>query len=132
MLATRRELYGYGGAMAGTCLAGLVIFFSGRQPSPRPMSTGLWILMSNWAWCIGIVYSTMATRQHVVVDVLAGLAVGTLGAYRPLRQREDADAAGKIRRLGVESPNSSDLSGWDRQYVPNAMPASSRLLQTGL
>ena len=30
----------------------------------------------NWLWCAGIVYSTLATRQHVALDVLAGLALG--------------------------------------------------------
>ncbi len=46
-----------------------------------------WILIVNWAWCTGIVYSTLATRQHVAVDVLAGLALGVLAAYLSLRQR---------------------------------------------
>ena len=31
----------------------------------------------NWAWCAGIVYSTLAIRQHVALDALAG---GILGA----------------------------------------------------
>lgn len=30
----------------------------------------------NGAWCVAIVYSTLATRQHVVVDVLAGAVLG--------------------------------------------------------
>jgi hypothetical protein len=38
----------------------------------------------NAAWCLGIVYSTLATRQHVAVDALAGAALGLLAAwYRP-------------------------------------------------
>ena len=32
----------------------------------------------NAAWCIGILYSTLATRQHVVLDVLAGALLGLL------------------------------------------------------
>ena len=43
-----------------------------------------WILAFNWAWCIGIVYSTLATRQHVALDVLAGLALGLLAAWLSL------------------------------------------------
>ena len=31
---------------------------------------------ANWAWCIGIVYSTLAIRQHVFIDVAAGAALG--------------------------------------------------------
>jgi membrane-associated phospholipid phosphatase len=34
----------------------------------------------NWLWCLGIVYSTVATRQHLVLDVLAGGALGALAA----------------------------------------------------
>lgn len=52
-----------------------------------------WILIFNWAWCIGIVYSTLATRQHVALDVLAGLALGVLAAYLSLR----LNATGKLR-----------------------------------
>ena len=51
----------------------------------RRFGTPLWILSINWIWCIGILYSTLATRQHVVIDVLAGLLLGTLAAYLSLR-----------------------------------------------
>lgn len=47
-----------------------------------------WILAVNWAWCIGIVYSTMAIRQHVLLDVLGGLALGLLTAGLSLRHRK--------------------------------------------
>ena len=30
----------------------------------------------NGAWCLAIVYSTLATRQHVAIDALAGAALG--------------------------------------------------------
>jgi hypothetical protein len=33
------------------------------------------------AWCAGIVYSTVATRQHVAIDALAGTALGWAGAW---------------------------------------------------
>jgi len=37
----------------------------------------------NALWCVGIVYSTLATKQHVVLDVLAGVALGVaaMGAW---------------------------------------------------
>lgn len=139
LLATRRELYGYGLAMAGTCLAGLIVFYFWPTAVPaanidwaqypdvdflksmdasgnacpslhvataifsgiwlhhllRRFGTPLWMLTFNWTWCIGIIYSTLATRQHVAVDVLAGLVLGVLGAYLSLRQRMDAGAIGK-------------------------------------
>ena len=32
----------------------------------------------NWLWCLGILYSTVATLQHVFLDVAAGAALGTV------------------------------------------------------
>lgn len=123
-LSSRRELYLYGLAMAGTCLTGLVIFYF--WPTTVPVSdidwslypgvvflknmdaagnacpslhvatavfSGLWLhhllrrfgappwaRLLNALWCIGIVYSTVATRQHVAVDMWAGLLLGTATA----------------------------------------------------
>ena len=138
LLETRRELYGYGLAMAGTCLAGLIIFYfwptavpaanidwaqypdvaflksmdaSGNACPSLHVTTAVfsgiwlhhllrrfgaprWILTFNWMWCTGIVYSALATRQHVAVDVLAGLALGLLAAYLSLRHRVPADMSG--------------------------------------
>jgi len=139
LLATRRELYGYGLAMAGTCLAGLFVFYFwptvvpaahidwARYPGVdflknmdasgnacpslhvataifsgiwlhhllRRFGAPLWIRSFNWTWCIGIVYAALATRQHVTVDVLAGLLLGMLAAYLSLRFRVDAGGVGK-------------------------------------
>lgn len=140
LLATRSELYAYAMAMAGTCLAGLVIFYfwptavpaadidlalypgvdflknmdaSGNACPSLHVATALfsgfwlhhllrrfdgpqWVLLVNWMWCIGIVYSTLATRQHVAVDVAGGLVLGGLGAYLSLRHRLHMEVAGKI------------------------------------
>ena len=138
LLATRRELYGYGLAMAGTCLAALIVFYfwptavpaanidwaqypdvaflksmdaSGNACPSLHVATAVfsgiwlhyllrrfgappWILILNWTWCIAIVYSAMATRQHVAVDVLAGLALGVPAACLSLRRRARASAQG--------------------------------------
>ena len=56
-----------------------------------------WVLLGNWLWCIGIVYSTLATRQHVMVDVAGGLALGGLAAWLSLRYRCTQVIASKIR-----------------------------------
>jgi len=53
-----------------------------------------WILIANWVWCSGIVYSALATRQHVAVDVLAGLVLGVLAATLSLRHRVRAGTGG--------------------------------------
>jgi len=60
--------------------------------------TGIWIdrLLSemrsrriahvlNWLWCLSIVYSTVAIRQHVVLDVIAGAVLGALVAALHVR-----------------------------------------------
>ncbi len=44
-----------------------------------------WTRWLNALWCMGIVYSTLATRQHVAVDVAAGLLLGVLTATWSLR-----------------------------------------------
>ncbi len=134
LLATRRELYGYAMAMAGTCTAALIIFYFWPTAVPaadinwaqypdmnslksmdasgnacpslhvatavfsgfwlhhllRRFDAPLWLLAFNGTWCIAILYSTLATRQHVALDVLAGLALGVLTAYLSLRHRQDA------------------------------------------
>jgi membrane-associated phospholipid phosphatase len=131
LLVTRRELYGYGMAMAGTCLAGLIVFYfwptaapaanidwalypgvdflksmdaSGNACPSLHVATAIfsgvwlhhllrrfggpaWILLVNWIWCVGIIYSTLATRQHVAVDVWAGLVLGGLAAWLSVRHR---------------------------------------------
>jgi membrane-associated phospholipid phosphatase len=46
-----------------------------------------WIHVCNWVWCAAIVYSTMATRQHVAVDSIAGLVLGAIAAGASLRYR---------------------------------------------
>ncbi|HVZ66415.1 MAG TPA: phosphatase PAP2 family protein [Opitutaceae bacterium] len=43
------------------------------------------VQLANWAWCVGIVYSTLATKQHVALDALAGAALGMAGAFIHLR-----------------------------------------------
>ncbi|HEX2853082.1 MAG TPA: phosphatase PAP2 family protein [Opitutaceae bacterium] len=40
------------------------------------MGATLFVKAANWLWCVGIVYSTLATRQHVAFDALAGAVLG--------------------------------------------------------
>ncbi len=35
----------------------------------------------NLLWCLGILYSTLATRQHVALDVIAGAVLALIAAY---------------------------------------------------
>jgi hypothetical protein len=51
----------------------------------RGLGAGPGVLVFNWLWCLGIVYSTVATLQHVFLDALAGAALGALVAWGHLR-----------------------------------------------
>ena len=45
-----------------------------------------WAFALNVTWCAAIVYSTVAIRQHVAVDAIAGLALGGIAAWLSLRR----------------------------------------------
>jgi len=38
-----------------------------------------WARGFNWLWCLAIIYSTLATRQHVFIDVVGGILGACLG-----------------------------------------------------
>ena len=59
-----------------------------------------WILMINWIWCMAIVYSTVAVRQHVAVDAIAGLLLGGVAAWLSLRYRGNMPPSVKVSRPG--------------------------------
>lgn len=42
----------------------------------RELRIGRALRAGNWLWCGGILYSTVAIRQHVALDVLAGFLLG--------------------------------------------------------
>ena len=42
----------------------------------RRLNLATSLRMFNWLWCAGIMYSTVATRQHVSLDVFAGALLG--------------------------------------------------------
>lgn len=44
-----------------------------------------WLLIFNVLWCAAIIYSTMATKQHVFLDVAAGVVLGAVGAIFSLK-----------------------------------------------
>jgi membrane-associated phospholipid phosphatase len=51
----------------------------------RQMGAGYGVRVINWVWCLGILYSTVAIRQHVLFDVLAGAGLGLAAAVVHLR-----------------------------------------------
>lgn len=44
----------------------------------RQMRAGILLHAVNWLWCVGILYSTIAVRQHVALDAIAGTALGAV------------------------------------------------------
>jgi membrane-associated phospholipid phosphatase len=46
----------------------------------RRVGRHAWLRVLNWCWCAGILYSTIATKQHVAIDVVAGAALGVIAA----------------------------------------------------
>jgi len=51
----------------------------------RRLGAGPVVRAINWLWCLGILYSTIATLQHVALDVLPGAVLGAAVAL--LHQR---------------------------------------------
>jgi membrane-associated phospholipid phosphatase len=49
------------------------------------MRSGFLLRGFNWIWCAGIVYSTIAIRQHVALDALAGMVLGAVAGWVLLR-----------------------------------------------
>jgi membrane-associated phospholipid phosphatase len=49
----------------------------------RALGAGVPVRMLSGLWCLGIVASTVATRQHVALDALAGMALGAVVAAWP-------------------------------------------------
>jgi membrane-associated phospholipid phosphatase len=51
----------------------------------RQTHAGRLVCALNWLWCVGILYSTIAIRQHVALDALAGGVLGAIVAVMNLR-----------------------------------------------
>jgi membrane-associated phospholipid phosphatase len=51
----------------------------------REMGAGAVARAVNWLWCLGIVYSTLAIRQHVALDAISGILLGAAVAAVHLR-----------------------------------------------
>lgn len=51
----------------------------------RGLGAGRGARALNWIWCVGIVYSTIAIRQHVALDALSGAALGAAVAWFHMR-----------------------------------------------
>jgi membrane-associated phospholipid phosphatase len=94
--------------MSGNACPSLHVAFAvfaavGLARELRTIGAPRWLRALNALWCAGIVYSTLATRQHVVLDVLAGALLGAAVALL--------------------------LAGWERGIVRRAAPAAALPIQ---
>lgn len=53
-----------------------------------------WMHLVNWVWCLVIAYSTLATKQHVAIDLLGGALLGAVLAAVHLRLDRQSAPAG--------------------------------------
>lgn len=67
----------------------------------RDVGAPAWLRALNVAWAAGIVYSTMAVRQHVLIDVMGGFALGVLLG---VATRERASATPAAQAAQAEAP----------------------------
>lgn len=63
------------------------------------LGTPGWLRAISLSWLLAIVWSTVALRQHVVIDVAAGVALGWLFAALSLRYGPAPRAAPGVERL---------------------------------
>ena len=64
------------------------------------------IRVLSWCWCVGILYSTLATKQHVAIDLYAGAALGTIWAWlywRFVPPLADTDIPARRPDVGIRS-----------------------------
>ncbi|MGA3067018.1 MAG: phosphatase PAP2 family protein [Tepidisphaeraceae bacterium] len=80
----------------------------------RQLSAGGLIRGLNWCWCLGILYSALATKQHLAVDVIAGTALGAgwAGLYLRFFSRGVDEAA--LRDAATAPHRRNDLAVHDR------------------
>lgn len=69
----------------------------------RRFSSPAWLLGLNVLWCAAIVWSTIATRQHVVLDALAGLLLAVLAAWLSFMPRRHFPHLGELAAQGVKN-----------------------------
>ena len=53
----------------------------------RRVGAPAWLRAFNAVWCLAIVYSTLAIKQHLLIDVLAGAAFGAAAGWLSLRKK---------------------------------------------
>lgn len=55
------------------------------QTMLREVSAPAWLRCVNVIWCVGICYSTLAVKQHLLIDLIAGGALGAAAGWLSLQ-----------------------------------------------
>lgn len=66
----------------------------------REMDAGRGWHAANLLWCLGIAWSTLAIRQHVALDALAGALLGVAAGLLHGRLQERAGRRARLRPIG--------------------------------
>ena len=85
-----------------------------RLPLRRP---AIWVALM-WVWAAGIFYATIATRQHVLVDLVAGTVLALVCYLPTVAQSGPLSLRERVKLRGRESKNGSDTSN-----APSAPPS---------
>jgi hypothetical protein len=88
-MALLREIDMAGNACPSLHVASAVFSAAALHRLLKDMRCPAWLGYINWLWCAAIVYSTMAIKQHVMWDVVAGvcLALVFIPLYTQLEKR---------------------------------------------
>ncbi|MBY4594086.1 phosphatase PAP2 family protein [bacterium BD-1] len=74
-----------GNACPSLHVAAAVFSFMWLQTVLRTVHAPAWTKWINTFWCAGICYSTLAVKQHLLIDLLAGGALGLVAGWLSLR-----------------------------------------------
>jgi membrane-associated phospholipid phosphatase len=85
-----KRLDAEGNALPSLHVATAVVSAAWLQHLLHRFAAPHWLRGFNWIWCVGIIYSTLATRQHVAVDVAGGILLGVIAAWFALKGHRQA------------------------------------------
>ena len=100
----------------------------------RELRVGRFVRALNWLWCLGILYSTLAIRQHVVLDTLAGAILGAIIAALHIHALQRlAQVQERLPPSQRQCDSPMTLAGSTREAAPRARapgPARDHMMET--
>ena len=74
-----------GNACPSLHVAAAIFSFMWLRAVLRSVAAPAWVNWLSALWCMGICYSTLAVKQHLLLDLVAGGALGALAGWLSLR-----------------------------------------------